>query len=98
MSSWPETPTSSPGPRSRRWPRSACAGYSSRGDPTLLGRFAAAGCLDELCLTWSPLLVGGDGPRIAHGPLTRQQLRAAHLVEADGLLLGRWLVMGATRR
>ncbi len=68
------------------------------GGPTLLGRFAAAGCLDELCLTWSPLLVGGDGPRIAHGPLTRQQLRAAHLVEADGLLLGRWLVMGATRR
>ena len=68
------------------------------GGPTLLGRFAAEGCLDELCLTWSPLIVGGNGPRIAHGPLTRRRLRAAHLVEADGLLLGRWLVIGATIR
>ena len=68
------------------------------GGPTLLGRFAAEGCLDELCLTWSPLIVGGNGPRIAHGPLARRRLRAAHLVEADGLLLGRWLVIGATIR
>jgi riboflavin biosynthesis pyrimidine reductase len=68
------------------------------GGPTLLGRFAAAGRVDELCLTWSPLLVGGNGPRIAHGPLTRQGLRAAHLVEADGFLLGRWLVLGAADR
>lgn len=65
------------------------------GGPALLGRFVAAGRLDELCLTWSPLLVGGDGPRIAHGAPARHRLRAAHLVEAGGLLLGRWIVEAA---
>jgi 5-amino-6-(5-phosphoribosylamino)uracil reductase len=62
------------------------------GGPTLLGRFAAARRLDELCLTISPLLAGGDGPRIAHGPAAGLRLRPAHLVECDGLLLGRWVV------
>jgi 5-amino-6-(5-phosphoribosylamino)uracil reductase len=65
------------------------------GGPSLLGRFVAAGRLDELCLTLSPLLVAGDRPRIAHGddgPATPLRLRPAHLVECDGLLLGRWLV------
>jgi 5-amino-6-(5-phosphoribosylamino)uracil reductase len=63
------------------------------GGPSLLGRVAAAGCLDELCLTWSPLLVGGDGPRIAHGAPLAATLRPAHLVESDGLLMGRWVVV-----
>ncbi len=63
------------------------------GGPSLLGRVAADGCLDELCLTWSPLLVGGDGPRIAHGAPLVATLRPAHLVESDGLLLGRWVVV-----
>jgi riboflavin biosynthesis pyrimidine reductase len=63
------------------------------GGPSLLGRVAAAGCLDELCLTWSPLLVGGDGPRIAHGAPFAAALRPAPLVESDGLLLGRWVVV-----
>ncbi len=63
------------------------------GGPTLLGRFAAAGRLDELCLTWSPLVVGGDGPRVAHGAPAGLRLRPAHLLEADGLLLGRWVVV-----
>jgi riboflavin biosynthesis pyrimidine reductase len=63
------------------------------GGPTLLAAFAAAGVLDELCLTWSPLLVGGNAPRIAHGAPAELRLRAAHLLEADGLLLGRWTVV-----
>jgi riboflavin biosynthesis pyrimidine reductase len=63
------------------------------GGPTLLGALAAAGVLDELCLTWSPLVVGGDGPRIAHGAPAELRLRAAHLLEAGGLLLGRWTVV-----
>ncbi|MFI7589195.1 dihydrofolate reductase family protein [Spongisporangium articulatum] len=62
------------------------------GGPTLLARAMAAGRVEELCLTWSPLLVGGDGPRIAHGPGFVHQARLAHLIHADGLLLGRWLV------
>lgn len=39
----------------------------SEGGPTLLGSFAAAGKVDELNLTVSPLLVGGAAGRIAHG-------------------------------
>lgn len=40
----------------------------SEGGPTLLGSFAAAGRVDELNLTVSPLLVGGAAGRIARGP------------------------------
>jgi riboflavin biosynthesis pyrimidine reductase len=65
------------------------------GGPTLLGRFAAAGRLDELCLTWSPLLVAGNAARVAHGPPASLHLRAAHLVAYDDLLFGRWLVTDA---
>jgi riboflavin biosynthesis pyrimidine reductase len=63
------------------------------GGPTLLGAVAAAGVLDELCLTWSPVLVAGEGPRIAHGAPAELRLRVAHLLEAGGLLLGRWTVV-----
>lgn len=66
------------------------------GGPELLGRFAGAGRVEELCLTLSPWLLAGEGPRIAHGPLARRRLRLAHLVEAGGLLLGRWLVADDT--
>jgi riboflavin biosynthesis pyrimidine reductase len=63
------------------------------GGPTLLGRFQTAGQVAELCLTISPMLVGGEGPRVAHSPRwAAQRLRPAHLVECGGTLLGRWLV------
>lgn len=62
------------------------------GGPSLLGLVAAAGRLDELCLTWSPLLVAGEGSRIAHGPPAELRLRPAHLVASGDMLLGRWLV------
>jgi riboflavin biosynthesis pyrimidine reductase len=62
------------------------------GGPSLLGRFESSARIDELCLTWSPVLVAGPGPRIAHGDPAMLRLRPAHLVECDGLLLGRWLV------
>lgn len=39
------------------------------GGPTFLGALAAAGALDELCLTISPLLVGGPSRRILDGPV-----------------------------
>ena len=38
------------------------------GGPSLLGALQAADAVDELCLTLSPLLAGGDAGRIAHGP------------------------------
>lgn len=62
------------------------------GGPQILGQVAAASCLDELCLTLSPLLVGGGGPRILSGAPVELSLTAAHLLTADGLLVGRWLI------
>lgn len=38
------------------------------GGPTLLGSVAAAGVLDELCLTIAPMLVGGQSRRVLKGP------------------------------
>ena len=39
----------------------------AEGGPHLLGQLAAAGLLDELCLTISPVLAGGPGGRIIQG-------------------------------
>jgi riboflavin-specific deaminase-like protein len=61
------------------------------GGPSLLADVAATGRLDDLCLTLSPLLVGGDGPRVLHGAHSDVKLRLAHLLEEDGILLGRWV-------
>jgi riboflavin biosynthesis pyrimidine reductase len=70
----------------RGLPRVLC-----EGGPQLLTAVAAAGALDELCLTWSPLLVGGEAPRVVSGLPLSTRLRLAHLLEEDGFLLGRWL-------
>lgn len=61
------------------------------GGPSLLGRVAAAGVLDEWCLTVVPRLAGGDAPRVltGAGELT-SDLRPVLLLEADGALIGRW--------
>ena len=60
------------------------------GGPSLLADVAAAGRLDELCVTVSPQLVGGDGPRILHGTALDVVLRPALLLEHDGMLLARY--------
>jgi riboflavin biosynthesis pyrimidine reductase len=65
----------------------------AEGGPTLNGQLAAAGLLDELCLTLSPTLVGGgDLRRIVAGvplPATRGlSLRSA--CEEDGFLFLRY--------
>lgn len=39
----------------------------TEGGPRLLGQLVAAGVLDELCLTVSPMLTAGDAQRIAGG-------------------------------
>jgi riboflavin biosynthesis pyrimidine reductase len=70
-------------------------GHSSvlaEGGPSVTGQLAAAGLLDELCLTFSPTLVGGDANRILRGPdidpVTRLEL--VDLCEADGFLFARY--------
>ncbi len=61
------------------------------GGPTLLGQVLAAGLLDELCLTVSPVLVGGTALRIAQGPpASAGRLQLAHLLEDDGVLFLRY--------
>ena len=65
------------------------------GGPTLLAGLLDAGLVDELCVTTTPLLVGGPGKRISDGPALDVPLVLSSLVEQDGTLLARWLVSRA---
>jgi riboflavin biosynthesis pyrimidine reductase len=62
------------------------------GGPALLGSLQAADAVDELCLTLSPLLVGGDAGRIARGPAGSppRGMTLAGALHADDTLLLRY--------
>jgi 5-amino-6-(5-phosphoribosylamino)uracil reductase len=64
----------------------------TEGGPKLLGQFVAAGVLDELCLTVSPMLTAGDAQRIAGGPAMAVPRRFAltSLLEEEGFLFSRY--------
>jgi riboflavin biosynthesis pyrimidine reductase len=63
------------------------------GGPHLFGGLLAAGVVDELRLTISPLLVSGTHERIATGtPLDPVDLELASVVAEDGVMLVRYLV------
>ncbi|MFI2432756.1 pyrimidine reductase family protein [Streptomyces sp. NPDC018693] len=64
----------------------------TEGGPRLLGQLVAAGVLDELCLTVSPMLTAGDAQRIAGGPSVAVPHRFAlvSLLEEDGFLFSRY--------
>jgi riboflavin biosynthesis pyrimidine reductase len=64
----------------------------SEGGPHLLGSLLAAGVVDELDLTWAPMVVGGDHLRITAGPALDVSLRPLLLVEQEGSVMGRWEV------
>lgn len=67
----------------------------TEGGPHLLGTLLAAEVVDELCLTWSPAVVGGPAGRIVDGaPWLGQGARLTLLLHADGVLLGRWALGG----
>jgi riboflavin biosynthesis pyrimidine reductase len=55
------------------------------GGPLVLAQVAAAGMLDELCLTVSPVLASGSAPRVLNGPSLplAAPLRLAHVLEDD---------------
>jgi riboflavin biosynthesis pyrimidine reductase len=81
---------------------SALAGHGltrvlCEGGPHVLGEIARAGLLDELCLTITPQLAGGDAVRILAGspPLRNAELTLVHILEEDGTLLTRWTVQPA---
>ena len=64
----------------------------AEGGPSLNGQLAAAGLIDEICLTLSPRPVSGDAKRILAGPSLPggQQWRLRSLCEQDGFLFLRW--------
>jgi len=62
------------------------------GGPRLLGQLVADALLDDLCLTFAPVLRGGAAPRVLNGPpLPDVAMRLLHILEEDGNLITRWL-------
>jgi riboflavin biosynthesis pyrimidine reductase len=63
------------------------------GGPRTIGQLVAADLLDELCLTVSPTLMGGVGPRIAVGPPPpgTRRLDLTRVLVADDCLFLRYL-------
>jgi riboflavin biosynthesis pyrimidine reductase len=62
------------------------------GGPSLFATLLAADVVDELCLTVSPLLVGGDSDRIVHGGLaSARAMSLAGILRSDSTLLLRYL-------
>ena len=58
------------------------------GGPSLVGALIEADAVDELCLTLSPVLVGGAAGRISHGGDATRAMRLVHaLPEGNALLL-----------
>ncbi len=73
------------------------AGYRSvllEGGPGLNADVVHAGLLDELCLTLSPCIVAGNGPRVLAGAELASPLDLAmvHLLEDEGFLFCRFAV------
>ncbi|HEY7431587.1 MAG TPA: pyrimidine reductase family protein [Streptosporangiaceae bacterium] len=61
------------------------------GGPTLFGTLHAAGLVDEVCLTISPVLAGSGAGRIIAGPAgALTQLTLKHALAADGYLFLRY--------
>lgn len=61
------------------------------GGPSLFGTLLAADVVDELCLTVSPLLVGGDSGRIVHGDLpSPRPMQLAGILRSKSVLLLRY--------
>jgi 5-amino-6-(5-phosphoribosylamino)uracil reductase len=63
------------------------------GGPSLLGSMVAAQLLDEICLTYSPRLVGGQGGRILHSAVENDgpPMAPVHVLgDDDGFLYTRW--------
>ncbi|MGA1838695.1 pyrimidine reductase family protein [Herbiconiux sp. 11R-BC] len=68
------------------------------GGPSLFGELTAAGLVDELCLTTSPMLEGGSGRRIVSAPgegSSPRDLELGLLLRSGSMLLARWVRPGA---
>lgn len=57
------------------------------GGPRIFGQFASAGAVDSTCVSYSPVLVAGEGKRISeHEKETLQQFSLHSLFEDDDML------------
>ena len=57
------------------------------GGPSLNGALVVAGLVDEVCLSLSPMLVGGSSPRLAYGAeALGARLSLALVLEQDDML------------
>jgi len=64
----------------------------AEGGASLNGALYDAGLIDEVNLTISPHLAGGDSPRALHGAAEKLTgLQLVHLLEEDGYLFTRWV-------
>jgi riboflavin biosynthesis pyrimidine reductase len=62
------------------------------GGPALNGSLVDSGCLDELNLTISPRIGGGDGPRLVTGAAeVVRDYELVQLARAGSFLFGRWV-------
>ena len=68
------------------------ANLLTEGGPHLLRDLLDQGCLQELCATTVPVLVGGPHPRMTDGPPLGVPLELGLLLEESGTLLARWYV------
>jgi riboflavin-specific deaminase-like protein len=65
------------------------------GGPHLFGALVEADCVDELCLSLSPMIVGGDAGRMVRGASElRRRMRLVHAIPAGDLLLLRYARAG----
>lgn len=64
----------------------------AEGGPSLNGELVSAGVLDELCLTFSPKVAGGDGKRIIETAAfpSPHELSLRSVLEEDGFLFLRY--------
>jgi riboflavin biosynthesis pyrimidine reductase len=64
----------------------------AEGGATLNGMLAGIDCIDELNLSISPQLSGGDGPRLTSAaPALAHRMQLAHVLEDDSFLFTRYL-------
>lgn len=68
----------------------------TEGGPTFFAELAAADLVDELCLTMTPVVLGGDAMRVTHGRMldSPASFDLTQLLEDEGFLFGRWLRSG----
>jgi riboflavin biosynthesis pyrimidine reductase len=63
----------------------------SEGGPHLFGDLVAADAVDELCLTLSPSLVGGEAGRIVRGaPEATRRMRLVHAIPSEDFVFLRY--------